>query len=271
MDEGRIHPSAVIHPDVRLASDVRVGAHAVIDGDVQLGEGCVVGPHVHLTGRTIIGSGNRFHAGCVIGDAPQDLKYQGQPTGLRIGDANTFREHVTIHRSNRMEEETVIGNGNYFMAGCHVGHNCQLGNQNMVAGGALLAGHVNLNHQAFISGNCLIHQFCRVGRLALMQGGSAISKDLPPFCVARGDNGISGLNTIGLRRAGISSADRLILRRCYHLLFRSGERLRVAAHQMLEQFPGHPLVVEWAEFALSTRRGLCSDRSRASLGNEAEA
>ncbi len=270
MDGNRIHPTAVIHPGARLASNVRVGAYAVIDGEVQLGEGCEVGPHVYLTGRTVIGSGNRFHSGCVIGDAPQDFKYQGQATRLDIGNDNTFREHVTIHRSNRLEEATVIGNGNYFMIGSHVGHNCQLGDQITVAGGALLAGHVILNHQAFISGTCLIHQFCRVGRLALMQGGSGISKDLPPFCIARGNNGISGLNTIGLRRAGISSEDRLILRRCYHLLFRSGERLRVAAHQILEQFPGHPLVAEWAEFALSTRRGLCTDRGRGGSGSESQ-
>ena len=270
MDGYRIHPTAVIHPKARLASDVRVGAHAVIDGEVQLGEGCEVGPQVYLTGHTVIGSGNRFHSGCVIGDAPQDFKYQGQATRLDIGNDNTFREHVTIHRSNRLEEATVIGNGNYFMIGSHVGHNCQLGDQITVAGGALLAGHVILNHQAFISGTCLIHQFCRVGRLALMQGGSGISKDLPPFCIARGNNGISGLNTIGLRRAGISSEDRLILRRCYHLLFRSGERLRVAAHQILEQFPGHPLVAEWAEFALSTRRGLCTDRGRGGSGSESQ-
>ena len=270
MDGYRIHPTAVIHPKARLASDVRVGAHAVIDGEVQLGEGCEVGPHVYLTGHTVIGSGNRFHSGCVIGDAPQDFKYQGQATRLEIGDGNTFREHVTIHRSNRLEEATVIGNGNYFMIGSHVGHNCRLGNQITVAGGALLAGHVIVHHQAFISGNCLIHQFCRVGRLALMQGGSGISKDLPPFCIARGKNRISGLNTIGLRRAGISAADRLILRRCYHLLFRSGERLHEAARQVLDQFPGHPLAVEFAEFALSSRRGLCPDRSTRSSGDDSD-
>ncbi len=259
MESGFIHPTAVIHPSARLAENVRVGPYAVIDAHVELGEGCEVGPQVHLTGHTLIGPGNRFHAGCVIGDAPQDFKYRDAPTRLEIGARNIFREQVTVHRSNRLDEATVIGEGNFFMAGSHVGHNCRLGRDNILANGALLGGHVEVDRQAFISGNCLVHQFCRIGRLSLMQGGSAISKDLPPFCIARGDNHICGLNTIGLRRAGISSADRLVLRRAYRMVFRSGLKLRVAAEQLTQSFLEHGLVAELTQFIRATKRGLCAD------------
>jgi len=253
-----IHPSAVVHPGAVLGDGCIVGPHAVIDGDVVLGDGCTVGPGAYLTGHTVLGSGNLVHAGAVIGDAPQDFKYAGQPTRLRIGDANVFREHVTIHRSNRPDEDTVIGDANVFMAGSHVGHNCRVGNQNIFANGALLAGHVTLADRAFLSGNCLVHQFCRVGRLALMQGGSAISKDLPPFTVARGDNGICGLNVVGLRRAGFSAADRQALKRLYHRLFRTagrrGELLETARAEFNE-----PACLELMDFVAASKRGVCSD------------
>jgi UDP-N-acetylglucosamine acyltransferase len=197
-----------------------VGPYAVIDEGVEVGAGCIIGPQVYLTGVTIIGAHNRFYAGCVIGEGPQDLKYNGEATRLRIGDGNVFREHVTVHRSNNAAEETVIGTQNYLMANSHVAHNCHLGDGIILANGALLGGHVTVDDRAFISGNCVVHQFVHVGTLALMQGGSAISKDLPPYTVARGDNGICGLNTVGLRRAEVPAADRLELKQLYRALFR---------------------------------------------------
>ena len=263
-----IHPTAVIHPAARLGAGTVVGPFAVIEEWVQLGDQCVIGPHVHLTGDTVAGHRNHFHAGCVIGDIPQDVKFAGDRTCLRIGHDNVFREHVTVHRSNQAAEDTVIGDGNCFMAGSHVGHNCRLGDRNTLANGALLAGHVTLSDRAFVSGNCLVHQFCRIGRLALMQGGSAISKDLPPFCIARGDNGIVGLNSVGLRRAGIASADRLALRRAYHGLFRSTNRRVVSLAATREAGAGNPLVEELVTFVEASRRGACADTG--SLGVDSE-
>jgi UDP-N-acetylglucosamine acyltransferase len=253
-----IHPTAVIHPQAKLGANIRVGACAVIDADVELGDGCVVGPQVYLTGVTKIGSGNKFHAGAVIGDAPQDVKYHDEPTRLLIGDNNVFREHVTIHRSNKPAEDTVIGSNNLFMAGAHVAHNCVVGHHVILANGALLGGHVTVEDRAFISGNCLVHQFCRVGTLAIMQGGSAISKDLPPFTVARGDNGICGLNTIGLRRAGFAAEDRLELKKLYHLLFRSG-RSRHDALAVAEKKFTSAGTRRMLEFVAAARRGVCAD------------
>jgi UDP-N-acetylglucosamine acyltransferase len=256
-----IHPTAIIHPKAKLDATVEVGPYAVIDADITLGANCLVGPHVYLTGVTTIGAGNAFHAGCVIGDAPQDLKYKNEPSRVRIGDHNVFREHATVHRATKTDGETVIGSNNFLMANCHVGHNCLLGDHIIIANGALLAGHVAVQDRAFISGNCLIHQFVRVGTLALMQGGSAISKDLPPFTVARGDNGICGLNAVGLRRAGLTSEQRLELKKLYHALFRSGQGLRTAVSGAQKTFSSAPARV-LLEFVAGAKRGLCSDTGR---------
>lgn len=256
-----IHPTAIIHPQAKLDASVEVGPYAVIDADVELDAHCVVGPHAYLTGVTKIGLHNRFHAGCVIGDAPQDLKYQDEPTRVRIGDHNVFREHVTVHRATKTDGETVIGSNNFLMANCHVGHNCELGDHIIIANGALLGGHVTVSDRAFISGNCLVHQFVRVGTLAIMQGGSAISKDLPPFTVARGDNGICGLNAVGLRRAGLTSAQRLELKQVYHALFRSGKRLRTALAEAQQHFNSATAKV-LLDFVANAKRGLCSDTGR---------
>lgn len=255
-----IHSTAVIHPRAQLDPSVSVGPYAVIDEGVVVGPQCIIGPHVYLTGQTTIGARNVFHAGCVIGGPPQDLKYKAEPTRLRVGDGNTFREHVTVNRSNRLEEDTVIGSENFLMANSHVAHNCVLGDQVILANGALLGGHVTVQDRAFLSGNCCVHQFVRVGSLAIMQGGSAISKDLPPFCVARGDNGICGLNTVGLRRAGLTSEQRLELKRLYHLLFRSRLKLSVAIAQAREEFTGEA-VRQLTDFVASTKRGVCADTS----------
>ena len=253
-----IHPSAIIHPKAQLDSTASVGPCAVIDEHVVIGPNCRIGPHAHLTGHTTAGANNSFYTGCVIGEAPQDLKYRGEPTRLRIGDDNLFREHVTVHRSNTEAEETVIGSHNFLMAHCHVGHNARLADHVIIANGALLGGHVVVQDRAFISGNCLVHQFVRVGTLALMQGGAAISKDLPPFCVARGDNGICGLNAVGLRRAGFKAGERLELRRLYRVLFRSGQKLSAAIAAARNEFTSAGART-MLDFVASSQRGICTD------------
>jgi UDP-N-acetylglucosamine acyltransferase len=252
-----IHASAVVHPQARLDPTVAVGAYAVIDDGVELGPHCIVGPHVYLTGRTTLGAHNRLHAGCVIGDAPQDLKYKDEPTRLRIGDHNTFREHVTAHRSNSGTEDTVIGSHNFLMAHCHVAHNCHLGNHVIIANGALLAGHVTVQDRAFISGNCFIHQFCRVGTLAFMQGGAGISKDLPPFTVARlGGNTLAGLNTVGLRRAGFTLQQRTELKRLYRTLFYPTGNFAQALADARMAFTS-PEAKILLDFVAQAKRGVC--------------
>lgn len=253
-----IHPTAIIHPNARLDSTVRVGPYAIIDEGLELGPHCVVGPQVYLTGLTTIGAHNRFHAGCVIGDEPQDLKYRGEPTRLRIGDHNVFREHATVHRSNKVAEDTIIGSHNLLMANSHVGHNCLLGDNVILANGVLLAGHVSVGDRAFLSGNCIVHQFARIGTLAMMQGGSAISQDLPPYVIACGENAMCGLNVVGLRRLGLSPAERSELKQLYRLLFRSGKNLRAAAAEAREQFTG-AAAKNLMDFVAVSKRGIVAD------------
>ncbi|HEY1787154.1 MAG TPA: acyl-ACP--UDP-N-acetylglucosamine O-acyltransferase [Verrucomicrobiae bacterium] len=264
-----IHPTAIIHPGAKLDSTVRVGPFAVIDEGVELGANCVIGPHVYLTGLAKIGAGNTFHAGGVIGDAPQDLKYKNEPTGLRIGDNNVFREQVTIHRSTKTAGETIIGSRNYFMQHSHVAHNCAIGDDTIIAGGALLAGHVIVQDRAFISGNCLVHQFCRVGRLAMMQGGASISKDLPPFCVAFRSNEMCGLNVVGLRRAGFSAGERLELKQLYKALFRSEKTFRDSLDEAKTNFSSAPAKI-LLDFVTEAKRGIVSDIGKAPGNDENE-
>jgi UDP-N-acetylglucosamine acyltransferase len=264
-----VHATAVIHTGAQLHSSVVVGPCAVIDQDVVVGADCWIGPHVHLTGRTTIGRNNRFHAGSVIGDAPQDLKYRGEPTGVVIGDGNVFREHVTVHRANRVDAPTTIGSENYLMASSHVGHNSRIGDQVIIANGALLGGHVTIEDRAFISGTCMIHQFVRIGTLALMQGGSGVSKDLPPFTVARGNNRICGLNVIGLRRAGFSSEQRNELKRLYHHLFRSRGKLKELLASAREGFSS-ATAQQLISFVAASKRGVCIDVSRGSGARESD-
>jgi UDP-N-acetylglucosamine acyltransferase len=256
--EAVIHPTAIVHPAAKLGSTVRVGPYVVIDEAVEIGAHCVIGPHVYITGVTRIGSHNSFHAGCVMGDAPQDLKYKDEPTQMRIGDHNVFREHCTVHRSAKPGGETAIGSYNFLMANVHVGHDSTVGDHVIIANGALLGGHAVVQARAFISGNCLVHQFTRVGNLALMQGGAAISKDLPPFTIAIGNNEICGLNIVGLRRAGFTSEDRLELKRLYYALFRSGKNLRGATAGARSEFTTASAKA-LLDFVSSARRGVCSD------------
>lgn len=253
-----IHPTAIIHPRAKLDSTVRVGPYAVIEEGVALGANCIVGPHVYLTGLTTAGAGNHFHAGCVIGDAPQDLKYKGEPTRLHIGDHNVFREHVTVHRSTKVDAETIIGSHNFLMASSHVAHNCVVGDHVIMANGALLGGYAEVRDHAFISGNCCVHQFCRVGTLAMMQGNSAISIDLPPFTIALRVNEICGLNSVGLRRAEFSAEQRLELKKLYHLLFRSGKNLRMVLAEAQKKFTS-PAAKILLNFVASAKRGICAD------------
>jgi len=252
-----IHSSAIVHENAQVHSCAEVGPYSIIDEHVTLGDDCVLGPHVHLTGHTTIGNGNRFHAGCIIGDAPQDVKYDGEPTRLIIGERNIFREHVTIHRSNTLDEKTRIGSENMFMANSHVGHNSIVGNKVILANGALVGGHAMIGDGAFLSGNAVVHQFCRVGSMAMMQGCAGVSLDLPPFTIVRGINGMCGLNSVGLKRAGFAAEDRRELKKAYRAIFLSGDLLKEALEKARTEFAGL-LAEQLIDFVATSQRGTCS-------------
>jgi UDP-N-acetylglucosamine acyltransferase len=262
-----IHATAIIHPKARVDATVEVGPYAVIDAGVTVGPGCVLGPHAYLTGATEIGARNIFHSGCVIGGAPQDLKYKGDPTGLRVGDDNVFREHTTVNRATAMGEDTVVGSNNLLMAGTHIAHNCRLGNRIIMGNTSMLAGHVLVEDRAIISGSCLIHQFVRIGTLSMMQGGAAISKDLPPYTLAAGYNTLCGLNIIGLRRAGMAPEERLELKKVYRMVFREGRVIRAAVEAARAEFKS-PAARALLEFIAASQRGVCADRGKAAEEEE---
>lgn len=264
-----IHATAVIHPGAHVDPSTAIGPCTVVDEGVVIGPDCVIGPHCHITGVTHLGAGNRLHAGVVLGDEPQDLKYKGEPTRLNIGDGNVFREHVTVGRSNCLEEDTVIGSHNFLMANAHVGHNCVLGDHVIMCNGAALGGHVTVQDRAFLSTNCLVHQFLRIGTLSLMQGGTGISKDLPPYTIVGGNNMICGLNVVGLRRAGISAEQRLELKKLYRLLFRSGLLLKEALEQAGQPASDSP-AAKMVEFVATAKRGVCADKGRRVVVEESE-
>lgn len=261
-----IHPTAILDPKAEVHDSVQVGPYSIIDAGVTIGPDSILGPHVYLTGQTTIGKGNNFHSGTVIGDQPQDVKYNGEPTCLCIGDENIFREHVTIHRSNTPEDDTVIGSNNFFMVNCHVGHNSIIGNHNTFANGVLIAGHVEIADRAFFSGNCLVHQFVRIGSLALMQGGSAITQDLPPFTVSHGLNGLCGLNTVGLRRMGFTPEQTQELKLLYKRLFREGEQMTVIVEQLKTESPSEQ-ACELLDFIAASKRGVCRHLNRKDVDN----
>ncbi|MCS7021059.1 MAG: acyl-ACP--UDP-N-acetylglucosamine O-acyltransferase [Gemmataceae bacterium] len=256
-----VHPTAVVGPDVIVEEGVRIGPYAVVDGPVVIGAGTVIGPYVHLLGPLTIGRNNQIGTGCVLGGAPQHLGYRGEATQIIIGDDNVFREHVTVHRAlaagtGAGSGLTRIGHRNLFMVGSHVAHDCTIGNDCILANGALLAGHVTLADRVLISGNCAVHQYCRVGRLALLSGVSAVSQDIPPFWIMQRHNEVCGVNVIGMRRAGLSTAEIQAVRRLFAWIYRQ----RLPLPQVLEQAAplaaDYPAVHEVVEFIRSSSRGI---------------
>ena len=264
----RIHPSAIVSPEARLAEDVRVGPFSIIEGEVVLGAGTVVGPHAHLIGPLTAGANNRFHTGCVIGDAPQHLGYQGQPTRTRIGDGNTFREFVTVHRGMPTDVkpgtgETVIGSHNLFMVSSHVAHDCRVGDHCILANSAVIGGHAEVADRAILSGNSAVHQFCRVGRLAFLSGTSAISQDLPPFFIVQLVNVPHGVNVVGMRRAGIPNEEIQAVRHAYRLINKSGLMVSEAVEKIEAEYGSLAAVRELVEFVRTAKRGIVTGRGKA--------
>jgi UDP-N-acetylglucosamine acyltransferase len=262
-ENARIHPTAIISPEAELADDVQVGPFVVIEGKVRLGPGCVLRPQVHLIGPLTMGRNNLVCTGVVIGERPQHLKYNNEPTGTEIGDENTFREHVTVHRGTTQSWTTRIGSRNFFMAHSHVAHDCHLGNACILANGALLGGHCTLGDNVYLAGNSAVHQFVRIGRLALLSGTSATTVDMPPFIMQQNVNEVVGVNVVGMRRAGIPTADINVIRKAFHIIYREGNVIPQALAKLEEQFHSHPLVTELVAFIRASKRGIVLKLARA--------
>ena len=212
----------------------------------------------------VLGRRCRVHACAVLGDLPQDLAFNDEPSYVKIGSNCVLREGVTIHRGTKPGTSTIVGDNCFLMANSHLAHNVQLGNGVIIANGALLAGYVEVGERAFISGNAVIHQFTRIGRLAMLSGCSGIGKDVPPFCTTVGvcRNRIAGLNVVGLRRAGIGPEDRQAIRGAIKVLYRSGLNVSQALERIKKEFP-QPAVQEICAFIEASKRGICTMRDEA--------
>jgi UDP-N-acetylglucosamine acyltransferase len=252
----RIHPTAILAPEAEVGADVEVGPHVVIEGEVQIGAGSVLRPGVHLIGPLTMGCHNTVFSGAVLGERPQHIKYAGEPTRLVIGDHNIIREHVTIHRGTAHSGETRIGNDNFLMAHCHIAHDCVIGNHCILANGALVAGHCLLQDSVYLSGNSAIHQFCRAGRLAMLGGVSAATKDIPPFIIQQRMNCVVGVNVVGMRRAGIPHSNIDAVRRAFHFLYRSSMVVPAALEHMQRDLGQVPEVAEMVAFIRASTRGI---------------
>jgi UDP-N-acetylglucosamine acyltransferase len=259
MSESRIHPTAIVAREAGLDAGVTVGPYSVIGPRVRIGAGTAIGPHVVIEGHTTIGARNQIFQFASIGAMPQDLKYQGEDSELHIGDDNRIREFCTLQPGTKGGGMlTRIGNGNLLMNYSHIAHDCLLGDHNTVANGVQLGGHVAIEHGAVLGALAGIHQFVRVGESAIVGAGSMVSQDVPPFCNATGDRAtLHGLNSVGLKRRGISDETIHALKRAYRLMFQSGLRTVEAIARIRAEIPGIPEVERFVAFIESSERGVC--------------
>jgi len=246
----------VVDPGVRLAANVTVGPLSYVEAGAEIGAGTVIGPNVTILAFTSVGENCRVHAGAVLGDLPQDVAFEGAESYVWIGDECVIRECVTVHRGTEEGSATTVGAGSMLMATSHVAHNCTLGNGVIMANAVLLGGRVEIGDLVFLGGGAAVHQFVRIGRLAMISGGSGAKRDVPPFMMTRElSTGIMGLNLVGLRRAGIVSEERLQLKRALKLLYHSGLNVTQAVERMESELEGE-CVGELCEFLKSSRRGV---------------
>jgi UDP-N-acetylglucosamine acyltransferase len=257
-----VHPTAVISAEAILAADVRIGPYAVIDGPVEVGPGCVIEAHASLCGPLSLGPNNVVGHGAVLGKSPQHRGYCGEPTSVRIGEGNVFREFVTVHRGTLQGRGTTwIGDGNLFMIGSHLGHDVHVGNGCTVVNYALLAGHVKLGDGCILSGHTAVQQRVRIGRLAMLGGMAATSKDIPPFVLQQGYNCVTGLNVVGLRRAGCSPEAIDALRQAFRIFYREGRAQSGALDQIEGDLGAVPEVLEFVGFIRESKIGINPARS----------
>jgi UDP-N-acetylglucosamine acyltransferase len=253
-----IDSRAVISPQAQLAPDVQVGPFSVIGADVVIAAGTWVGPHVVINGHTRIGRDNKIFQFASLGDAPQDKKYQGEPTRLEIGDRNVFRESVTVNRGTIHDKGvTKIGSDNLLMAYSHVAHDCQLGDKIVMSNLATLGGHVEIGDWAILGGLSAVHQFTKVGAHCFIANNAAVTRDVPPYIMAVGQPAEPhSVNAEGLKRRGFSPEQILNIRRAYRVLYRSGLKLKDAMEQLEAAAATQPEIVPFVEFIKRSSRSI---------------
>ncbi|MBS1113602.1 MAG: lpxA [Nitrospirae bacterium] len=254
-----IHPTAIISPNAELEEDTYIGPFCIIHDDVHIKKGTRLISNVIIEGATQIGENCTIYPFTSIGLPPQDLKYAGEKTAVAIGNNNTIREYVTIHRASVGGDRiTVIGDRNFLMAYVHIAHDCKIGNSVVMANLATLAGHVSVEDHAVIGGLVAIHQFTRVGAYAMVGGFSGVGQDIPPYMIASGARvKLFGLNTVGLKRHGFSDSTVNDLKKAYKILFREKRTLKDAIKKIQEDLPYTDEIKHLIEFIQKNKRGIC--------------
>ncbi len=255
-----IHPTAIVHPDAVLDKHVTVGAYTVIGAGVTIGEGTELMNHVTVHGTTRIGKGNRFYPYCTVGLDPQDKKYAFEGNSvLEIGDNNVFREFVSLHRGTPGGHgTTLVGNGNWILAYCHIAHDCQVGDLTTFANCATLGGCVTIGDGAYLGGFTAVHPFCSIGELVITGGHTMVAQDVPPFVNATGNRAkLYGINKIGMERAEYGKEEIQNMSRAYKIFFRSKLPAEEALARLEAEFPQSPVVMAFVAFVKSSERGIC--------------
>ena len=255
-----IHQTAIVDAKARIADDVEIGPYSVVGADVEIGSGTVIGPHVVVMGPSKIGCDNRIFQFASIGEAPQDKKYQGEPTWLLVGDRNVIREYVTLNRgTNDGTGQTVIGSDNLFMAYSHVAHDCVVGDHSIFANAASLSGHVEVGDYAILGGFTSVHQFTLIGSKSFCGLGSVVTQDIPPFSTAAGNRArVIGINKEGLKRQGFSAELVRALHKSFRALLKSQGSKQDAFANLQPLCDKYPEVEEFVNFVKNSKRGIAS-------------
>ena len=255
-----IAPTARVHSDAVVGPGCRIGEYCVVEADVILGRGCRLEPYVYVKRWTTLGSENEISAGTVLGTDPLDKSFRGERSYLVLGNKNKIREHFTISRGTQPESLTRIGDENYIMTSGHIAHNCVLGDRITVASCVLVAGYAEIENEAFLSGGVVVHQHSRIGRLAMVGGNTRVNSDLPPFFLYTDFHvAVRGLNLVGLKRAGFTTADIKKLKEAYRLLYRSNLHLQDALRRIETELP-YGYMLHLTSFIRGSKRGICRER-----------
>lgn len=256
-----IHPSSIVEDGAIIGANIRIGPFCYIGANVEIGEGTELKSHVVVNGHTKIGRDNVIFQFASIGEINQDLKYQGEPTRVEIGDRNRIRESVTIHRGTVQDVGlTKVGNDNLLMVNVHIAHDCIIGNRCIIANNGTLGGHVTLGDYAIIGGMTAVHQFCKIGAHVMVGGCSGVAQDVPPYVIAQGNHATPfGLNLEGLKRRGFEKESLHAIRNAYKVLYRSGKSLEEAREEIAEAAKANEHVKVFSDFledSAQSKRGI---------------
>ena len=260
-----IHPTAIVDPSAKIAEDVIIGPFCIIESDTVIESGCEIAARVSIKSGVYMGPNCKVFENAVIGGIGQHVCPPGPPGKVRIGSNNTFREACTVQRSIKEDGFTEIGDGNFFMVNAHIAHDCVIGNNNIVANNVMFGGHVHVGNRAFVSGGVAVHQFCSIGSYAMVGGQSHITKDVPPFVTVDGlTSRVVGINRVGLRRSGFTSAQIARFKDAYNVVYRQGLSWKETLETLRTQFNQGEEALLYEMLSASTR-GIVQARTQPSL------